>query len=53
VVGGPYQLRVSGYGAAGNSKDPTAPDFGRPLFPTHRQSVDLPKEDYEYDITID
>ena len=53
VVGGPYQLRVSGYGAAGNSKDPTAPDFGRPLFPIQRRSVELPKEDYEHDILIE
>jgi hypothetical protein len=52
VVGGPYQLRVSGYGAAGNSKDPTAPDFGRPLFPIHLRSVELPKEDHEYHIEI-
>lgn len=53
VVGGPYQLRVSGYGASGNSKDPSAPDFGRPLFPTHRQSVELPKEDHEHNIVIE
>lgn len=53
LVGGPYQLRVTGYGAAGNSKDPTAPDFGRPLFPVHRVFVEFPKEDYEYDIAVE
>ena len=53
VLGGPYQLRVSGHGAAGNSKDPTAPDFGRPLFPIHRRSVELPEADYEFDIAIE
>lgn len=53
VVGGPYQLRVSGFGSAPNSKDPTASDFGRPMFPVHRQDVDLPREDHEFDIVIE
>ncbi len=51
--GGSYQVRVSGYGAAANSNDPTAPDFGRPLFPIHRVSAEFPKEDHEYDISIE
>lgn len=53
LVGGHYQLRVSGYGAAGNSKDPTAPDFGKPLFDPHRKDFEFPKEDYEFNIEID
>lgn len=53
LVGGHYQLRVSGYGAAGNSKDPTAPDFGKPLFEPHREDVEFPKEDHEFNINID
>ena len=53
IMGGAYQLRVSGYGAAPNSKDPTAPDFGRPLFPIHRRSVDLAHEDQQYDIVVE
>lgn len=53
LVGGHYQLRISGYGAAGNSKDPTASDFGRPLFSTYREDVEFPKEDFEHNIEID
>ncbi len=53
VVGGAYVLRVTGYGQAVNSRDPTAPDFGRRLFPAQRLYVELPKEDYEYDIVIE
>lgn len=53
VVGGAYQIFISGYAAAGNAKDPTAPDFGRQLFPDEVHEVDFPKEDYEFDITIE
>ena len=53
VVGGAYQLRVTGYAAAGNSKDPSAPDFGKQLFKTYREEVDFPKEDSEHNIEID
>ena len=52
IVGGAYQLRVSGYGAAGNSNDPTAPDFGKQLFETYREDVEFPKEDFEHNIEI-
>lgn len=53
LLGGSYQLRVSGYGAAGNTKDPTAPDFGKPLFPIYREDVEFPQEDFEHNIQID
>lgn len=53
LVGGYYQLRVTGYGAAGNAKDPSAPDFGKQLFPTYREDVAFPAEDYQFDIRID
>ncbi len=53
IVGGAYQLRVTGYGSAGNSKDPTAPDFGRQLFPIYREDLEFPREDHEHNIEID
>lgn len=53
LVGGAYQLRVSGFGSAGNTKDPTAPDFGKPLFKTYREDVEFPKDDYEHNIEIE
>lgn len=53
LVGGHYQLRVSGFGSAANSSDPTAPDFGKPLFDTYREDVEFPREDYEHNIDID
>lgn len=53
IVGGAYQLRVSGYGAAGNAKDPSAPDFGRPLFSPYLQDVEFPMQDFEHDINIE
>ena len=53
LVGGSYQLRVSSYGAAGNANDPTAPDFGKPLFKPYRQDVEFPKEDFEHNIEIE
>ena len=53
VVGGAYVVRVTGYGKAIESKDPTASDFGRSLFPAQRLYVELPNEDSEYDIAIE
>ena len=53
VLGGHYVLRVTGYGAAPASNDPTAPDFGRPLFPARQLFVELPQEDFQYDIKIE
>ena len=53
IVGGAYQLRVTGYGAAGSTQDPTAPDFGKPLFPIYREDVEFPKEDLEHNIEVD
>jgi len=53
VLGGHYVLRVTGYGAAPVSNDPTAPDFGRPLFRVQQLFVELPQEDFEYDIKIE
>lgn len=53
VVGGPYQLQVKGYAKAGNSNDPTAPDFGTSLFGVYRENVEFPKDDYEHDIVVD
>ena len=54
LVGGSYQLRVSGFAAAGNSKDPSAPDFGKELFKKpYREDVEFPKEDHEHNINIE
>ena len=41
------------FGAAGNSKDPSAPDFGKELFRPYLEDVDFPKEDFEHNIEID
>jgi len=52
MVGGPYKIEVSGFGVAPASNDPTAPDYGQQLFPEKVLFVDLPTEDYEFDIDV-
>jgi len=52
MVGGPYKIEVSGFGEAPESDDPTAPDYGPQLFPDEIIFVDLPTEDFEYDIDV-
>lgn len=50
VIGGPYQVRIMGYGP-GSSSDPTAGEVQ--LFDTQQQTADFPKgEDTVHDITI-
>jgi len=53
LVGGSYQLRVSGFEAAVESKDPSAPDAGKQLFKIYREDVEFPKEDFEHNIAIE
>lgn len=55
VVGGAYQLRIMGYGAAPKSDDPTASEFGDMLFETQHQTAEFPEgeEEYVHNITIE
>ena len=53
IVGGAYLIRINGYDAPQASNDPTAPDFGQPLFETVVQNADLKAEDQVHDIVIE
>ena len=53
IVGGAYQLRVSGFGNAVQSKDESAPDFGNSLFSIYREDVEFPLQDTEHNIDIE
>jgi hypothetical protein len=45
VVGGAYIAVISGFQKPPASRDPTASEFGKRLFPIHRVSIELPNDD--------
>lgn len=54
IVGGKYQVRIMGYKARIQSDDPTAPEFGPPLFKTQTQFAEFPPgEDCVHDIVLE
>ena len=53
IVGGPYVLMVTGYQAAPDSADPTAPGYGAQLFERTKQYFEFPKGDCEHNIVIE
>ena len=51
--GGPYTLIITGYEQVSDTSDPTAADYGPPLFQRTVQHASFPKEDHVHDIVIE
>lgn len=45
IVGGPYEIRIAGFGKTVQSSDPTAPDWGAELFPEYVTHAEFGRED--------